>query len=190
MNKEAVESLGFKSHNRIRKPWITEEMVSKMEERRQAKKVNTEDGRKKYRRLNNELRRITDEAYENWWKEECASLELLERQGRIDLLYARIKEITEEKKARNICKQIKNREGELLKDPEEIKKRWKEYIEDLYDKDGKPILEQFNLEEEENVGIDERGPELIDTEILAAIDDLKAERQKDVMEYQQSYLRL
>ena len=172
--KGAVESLGFKSHNRIRKPWITEEMVSKMEERRQAKKVNTEDGRKKYRRLNNELRRITDEAYENWWKEECASLELLERQGRIDLLYARIKEITEEKKARNICKQIKNREGELLKDPEEIKKRWKEYIEDLYDKDGKPILEQFNLEEEENVGIDERGPELIDTEILAAIDELKS----------------
>ena len=89
--KGAVESLGFKSHNRIRKPWITEEMVSKMEERRQAKKVNTEDGRKKYRRLNNELRRITDEAYENWWKEECANLELLERQGRIYLLYYRIK---------------------------------------------------------------------------------------------------
>ena len=29
-----------------------------------------------------------------------------------------------------MCKQIKNREGELLKDLEEIKKRWKEYIED------------------------------------------------------------
>ena len=102
--KGAVKSLGFKSHNRIKKPWITEEMFRKMEERNQAKKVSTEEGRKKCRRLNNELRRITDEAYENWWKEECASLELLERQGRIDLLYARIKEITEEKKARNICK--------------------------------------------------------------------------------------
>ena len=93
-------------------------MVSKMEERRQAKKINTKEGRKKYRRLNNELRRITDEAYENWWKEECASLELLERQGRIDLLNARIKEITEEKKARKICKQITNRERELQKDSE------------------------------------------------------------------------
>ena len=114
-------------------------------------------------------------------------MELLERQGKIDLLYARIIEITKEKKARNICKQIKNRVGELPKDPDKIKKRWKEYIEDLYDKDGKPKLEQFNLEEEENVGIDERGPELIDTEILAAIDELKGEWQKDVMEYQQSY---
>ena len=35
-------------------------------------------------------------------------------------------------------------------------------------------MEQFNLEEEENVGIDQRGPELIDTEILAAIDELKS----------------
>jgi hypothetical protein len=48
--------------------------------------------------LNNELRRITDEAYENWWKAECASLELLERQGRIDLLYARIKEMKRRKR--------------------------------------------------------------------------------------------
>ena len=84
MYKGAFESLGFKSHNRIRKPLITEEMADK----KQAKKVNTEKGRKKYRRLNNKQRGITDEAYENWWKEEYASLELLERQGRIYLLYA------------------------------------------------------------------------------------------------------
>ena len=59
-------SLGFKSHNRINKPLITEEMVSKIEKRRQAKRVNTEEGRKKYRRFNNELRRIIDEACQNW----------------------------------------------------------------------------------------------------------------------------
>ena len=35
-------------------------------------------------------------------------------------------------------------------------------------------MEQFKLEEEENVGIDERGPELIGTEILTAIDELKS----------------
>ena len=42
--------------------------------------------------------------------------------------------------------------------------------------DGKPILEQFNLEEEENVGIDQRGPKLLDTEILAVIDKLKSRK--------------
>ena len=39
-----------------------EETVNKMEERRQAKKLNTEEGRKTHRRLNKELWRITDEA--------------------------------------------------------------------------------------------------------------------------------
>ena len=43
------------------------------------------------------------------------------------LLFAWIKEIKEEKKSRNIGKQIKNREGELLKDPEEIKEMEKVY---------------------------------------------------------------
>ena len=56
---------------------------------------------------------------------------------------------------------------------EEIKKRWKENIEDLYDKDGRPILHQFKLEEEEKVGIDEMCQKLIDSEILAAIGELK-----------------
>ena len=63
--KRELENLRFKSHNRIRKPSITEKMVNKMEESREPKKLNTEEGRKKYRRLNNELRRITNEAYEN-----------------------------------------------------------------------------------------------------------------------------
>ena len=36
------------------------------------------------------------------------------------------------------------------------------------------LLEQFILEEEENVRINERGPKLIDTDILAAIDNLKS----------------
>jgi hypothetical protein len=36
-----------------RKPWITQEMISKMDERRRRKNVNTEEGRKNYRRLRN-----------------------------------------------------------------------------------------------------------------------------------------
>ena len=57
------------------------------------------------------------------------------------------------------------------------KKRWKEYIEDLYDKHGKPNLDQFNFEEEENVGIDEMGPESKDT------GNVKVKKQKDVIKY-------
>jgi hypothetical protein len=49
-----------KVEKRARKPWITQEIVSKMDERRKWKSVNNEEGLKNYRRLNNELRRATD----------------------------------------------------------------------------------------------------------------------------------
>jgi predicted Fe-S protein YdhL (DUF1289 family) len=49
-----------KVEKRARKPWITQEMISKMDERRKWKSVNNEERRKSYRRLNNELRRATD----------------------------------------------------------------------------------------------------------------------------------
>ena len=49
---------------RAKKSWITGEMIDKIEERRKWKSVNTEAGRRKYKQLNNELRRITDEARE------------------------------------------------------------------------------------------------------------------------------
>jgi hypothetical protein len=42
-----------------------------MEERQKWKNVNTAEGRKRYRRLNNELRRETDRAREKWWEVEC-----------------------------------------------------------------------------------------------------------------------
>ena len=45
-----------KVEKRARKLWITQEMISKMYERRNWKNVNTEEGRRNYRRLRNELK--------------------------------------------------------------------------------------------------------------------------------------
>ena len=42
-----------------KKSWITQKMLEKMEERRKWKSRNTVYGKKKYRQLNNELRRET-----------------------------------------------------------------------------------------------------------------------------------
>jgi len=47
----------------------------------------TPEGKKNYRRLNNVLRKTTDEAKENWWKELCDELEELEKKGRTDQMY-------------------------------------------------------------------------------------------------------
>jgi type I site-specific restriction endonuclease len=54
---DTLSDLVGKVKKRARKPRITQEMISKMDERRKWKNVNTEKGRKSYRRLRNELKR-------------------------------------------------------------------------------------------------------------------------------------
>ena len=58
----AEEAFGYQKARTTKKEWITEEMLNKMDERRKWKYVNTEYGRKEYKRLNKELRRETDRA--------------------------------------------------------------------------------------------------------------------------------
>jgi len=57
---DTISDLVGKVEKRARKPWITQEMISKIDERRKWKNVNTEESKKNYRRLRNELKRATD----------------------------------------------------------------------------------------------------------------------------------
>jgi hypothetical protein len=43
---DTISDLVRKVEKRARKPWITQEMISKMDERRKWKNVNTKEGRK------------------------------------------------------------------------------------------------------------------------------------------------
>ena len=47
---DTISDLVGKVEKRTRKQWITQEMVSKMDVRRKWKNVNTEEGRKNYKR--------------------------------------------------------------------------------------------------------------------------------------------
>jgi len=48
---DTLSDLDGKVEKRARKPWISQVIISKMDERRKWKNVNTEEGRKNYRRL-------------------------------------------------------------------------------------------------------------------------------------------
>ena len=62
---DTLSDLVGKVEKRARKPWITQEIFGKMDERRNWNNVNTEEGRKNYRRLRNELKRATGNAKKN-----------------------------------------------------------------------------------------------------------------------------
>ena len=55
-----VKVVGYKGKRNARKPWVTTEMINKMDESRKWKNVNVEEGKKRYKQLNNELRKETE----------------------------------------------------------------------------------------------------------------------------------
>ena len=60
---DTISDLVGKVDKRARKPWITQGMISKMDERRKWKNVNTEGGRRNCRRLRNELKSATEKTH-------------------------------------------------------------------------------------------------------------------------------
>ena len=172
ITKSAEEHLGCKKKQNPKKPWITSEMIEKMDERRKWKNVNTEEGRKMYRKLNNLLRRETDKAKDKWLDEQCKEIEQLEKRGRSDLMYKRAKEVGKKyKRSKGMNAGLLDKNGNVLNDQEEIKERWKEYFEILYDAAGKPT--SCILENEEEVHEDEKGPLIMLSETNASVNKLK-----------------
>ena len=78
---------------RGRKPWITQEVISKTDERRKWKNVNTEEGMRNYRRLMNELKRATEKTRKEYLENLCNEIMELQRTGRYYLMYMKTKEL-------------------------------------------------------------------------------------------------
>jgi len=57
-------------------------MISKIDKRRKWKNVNTEEGKKNYRRLRNELKRATENAKNEYLENICNEIMELQRTGR------------------------------------------------------------------------------------------------------------
>ena len=75
-----------------------------------------------YKRLNNELRRETDKAREEWWEARCEELEEYDRRGRSDLLYHEVSRLTRtEKRSTTKNVGINDNKGELKTEIKEIK---------------------------------------------------------------------
>jgi type I site-specific restriction endonuclease len=88
-----LRDLVGKVEKRARKPWITQELISKMDARRRWKNVNTEEGRKNYRRLRNELKRATHNGKKEYRENICNEIIEFQRTGRYYLMYMKTKEL-------------------------------------------------------------------------------------------------
>ena len=97
---------------------------------------------------------------------------MLNRMGRSDLMYAKAKELGKKYKLNNHRpSSIKDKKGKILKGTNEIKARWREYIEELYDARNKPSTS--NLEPLEDVDEDARGLSILQCETNRSFSKVK-----------------
>ena len=128
-----ISDLVGKVEKRARKPWITQEMISKMGKRRKLKNVNNEEGRRNYRRLKNELERATETAKKEYHENICNEIIEFQRTGRYDLMYMKTKELgwNETQGIQSIG--IEDCQGNRIVDQRQVLKIWENYITELYD---------------------------------------------------------
>ena len=150
----------------IKKPWITNAMVQKMEERRKWKNKDEV----KYKALNNAIRRETDEAKKKYIESVCDEIMELQRRGRYDLMYQKARSLEWKNSNGSTRFGIENNDGTVVSDQKEILKVWEDYIATLYDKENRP--QEIMIEEEKDVNEDDKGPSILRSEVEKAIKDL------------------
>ena len=164
---DTIRDLVGKVEMRAKKPWITQEMISKMNERKKWKNVNTEEGRRNYRRLRNELKRATEKAKKEYLENACTEIIEFHRTGRYDLMYMKTKELgwKETQGIQNIGIEESQRNRRV--DQKQVVKIWENYVTELYDRTNRP--ETLEVEPEGEVDTDEKGPYILQSEVEKAI---------------------
>ena len=142
------------------RPWMTEAILRLMDDRRRCK--GTDDQR--YRELNRTIHQDCRIAKERWMDEKCTEVEDLSKRDQ-QLMYSKVNDIIKKKKSnKNIA--IKKADGTIAMDIEDVKTRWNEYVSELYH-DVRPEENDIEI-------VNDEGPEIMRSEVEAAIKEMKA----------------
>ena len=110
--------------------WLSEEALQIAVKRRE---VKSKGEKERYTHLNAEFQRIARRDKKASLSDQCKEIEENNRMGKTRDLFKKIRETKGTFHAK--LGSIKDRNGMDLTEAEDIKKRWQEYIEELYKKD-------------------------------------------------------
>ena len=127
--QEAVIKTIPKKKKRKKAKWLSEEALQIAEKRRDAE---VKGEKERYINLNAEFQRIArrDQVFLN---DQCKEIEENSRMGKTRDLFKKIRDTKGTFHAK--IGSIKDRNGRDLTEADDIKKRWREYTEELYKKD-------------------------------------------------------
>ena len=144
--------------NKKKQLWMTDEILSKMTQRKKAK--NTPE----YASIEREIRQMCRAAKETWIQIKCKEIEDLEIKHNSKEVHENIKRFTKKKNniTGNGC--IRRKNGEIIVDNSDIIERWKEYTEELFwdNRSNKPALQNS-----------QDGPKILKAEVEKAIKKMK-----------------
>ncbi|KAG8234239.1 hypothetical protein J437_LFUL007746 [Ladona fulva] len=145
--------IGYYEGIRAKKPWVTEEMLKKMEERRKYKNKRGEQER----------------AIEKWLAEACDDIENLEKKGQYHLMYRKVRAVTSDsRRMKSKMREIEGKDGRIMHKRKEITERWTKYLEDLHCSREKPV--DLDLEV---VSPEDRGSSVLKREVEKAIEETR-----------------
>jgi hypothetical protein len=146
-----------------------------MDERKKRKNVNTEEGRKNYRRLRNKLKSVTDNAKKKEYLENiCNAIMEFQRTSLYVLMYMKTKELgwKENQGIQSIC--IEDPQGKRTVAQSQVLKIWENYVTELHDRPNRPVT--LEVESEEEVCANEKGPYILQSEVEGSIKEMRNKR--------------
>ena len=120
----ARQILGYEER-RKRKPWISREGLELSERRKEMRETKTksDEGRERYRDITKEIKRKARKCKDTWIEEKCQEAEKATRIANTGKLLQTAEKICGTTSTKIAT--VKNREGRILDNKEEIKQRWK-----------------------------------------------------------------
>ena len=132
---------------KAKKPWINEEILQLVDDRKAAKGKDEVE----YAKLHRKIKKKCKEAKESFLGKKCEDIERLSKANLSKDLHREVRLLVDDKKSSNMRGNIRSKDGTLLFEKDQVLCRWNEYIGELFEDtrpeqpkienlDGPPIL--------------------------------------------------
>ena len=157
--------------------WLSEEALQIAVKRREAKSRGEKE---RYSHVNAEFQRIAKRDKKVFLSNQCKEIEENNRMGKTRDLFKKIRDTKGTFHAK--MGSIRGRNGMDLTEAEDVKTRWQEYTEELYNKD------LHDPDNHEGV-ITHLEPDILECEVRWALGSITINKAVEVMEFQLSYFK-
>lgn len=166
----AEEVLGVRKRKK-RVPWISQEVLDLSDQRSQMRitKHLSEENRKGYNKLTRDIKKKAKQCKDQWLEDRCIEVERYEKSQNTQKLFQAVNEICGTFSPRLAT--IKDKNGKILDDKKDIKSRWKQHYEELYN-ESNPV-DSTVLNELPTSNKHECMEDILRGEVETAIDHLK-----------------